>query len=98
LRWAKASRNRDTAMAHGAAGCQNSHRRSDLAAGGWFLHPLSRDLCQPVLGTHHEEDDQDRSPCVLSHLWRRLELITVVCSSGLLLNHFRTHLFVSNVA
>ena len=31
-------------------------------------------LCQPALGAHHGEDEEDRPAYLLPHLWRRLEL------------------------
>ena len=31
-------------------------------------------LCQPALGAHDGEDDEDRPAHLLPHLWRRLEL------------------------
>ena len=42
--------------------------------GGRLVDPLLRAICQPGLGAHDEEDEEDRPAHLLPHLWRRLEL------------------------
>ena len=37
-----------------------------------FVDALLRHLCQPALGAHDAEDEEDRPSHLLPHLWRRL--------------------------
>ena len=59
----------------GAGSRHGRHIGADFPAGDWFSHALSRSLCPGDVGAYHEAHRQDRPAHLLSHLWRRLDLI-----------------------
>ena len=74
LRRHQGPRRQPRALRDGRGGGAGRDLGQDLDSGGRILDPLSCDLCASALGAHHGKDDEDRSPYLLPHAWRRLEL------------------------